>query len=275
MAATKEFTRPFLKWPGGKFRLLTKIHRHLPKGDVLVEPFAGSAALFLNTNCEIAYINDINPDLYNLYRLLQTQPDDLVTYIKKLFKPQNNQESAYYKLRDKFNASTCTLERSAIFVYLNRHGYNGLCRYNQSGYFNVPFGRYKQPYLPIDELKFFIERSKIAIFSCKDYTECLQDLPDEAVIYCDPPYIPLSRTANFTAYSQCRFEMPQQERLALCAIASADEGHRVLISNHDTKQTRELYAKAKISRFRVRRFISAKAESRKTVPELLALFEKK
>lgn len=92
------------------------------------------------------------------------------------------------------------LRRAVLFLYLNRHGYNGLCRYNLRGEFNVPFGRYKKPYFPEAELYHFAEKAQHAEFHCESYEECMKRADNRSVVYCDPPYAPLSSTANFTAY---------------------------------------------------------------------------
>lgn len=99
------------------------------------------------------------------------------------------------------------LRRAVLFLYLNRHGYNGLCRYNLRGEFNVPFGRYKKPYFPEAELYHFAEKAQNAEFYCESYEECMQRADSRTVVYCDPPYAPLTATANFTAYHTNSFNL--------------------------------------------------------------------
>ncbi|MCY0881732.1 MAG: Dam family site-specific DNA-(adenine-N6)-methyltransferase, partial [Firmicutes bacterium] len=152
--------RPFLKWAGGKFRLVSRIRGVLPKGNRLIEPFAGSAALWLNTSYSHALIADVNPDLIQLYHTVQSHSFAFIAAARALFTPENNTAARYYALREEFNACTDPWRRSVLFLYLNRHGYNGLCRYNASGGFNVPFGRYHRPYFPEKELTFFAEKSQ-------------------------------------------------------------------------------------------------------------------
>ena len=268
MSSHRRRNRPFLKWLGGKTRLIERITAALPSGQCLAEPFVGSASVFLNTEFEHYLLNDINSDLINLYRHLQQDAKELIPSIKKLFQAKHNREKSYYSLRDRFNSSSCTLERSALFVYLNRHGYNGLCRYNRKGFFNVPFGRYVTPYFPQEELLHFVE------FSNYDYRNFLETLPNNIVIYCDPPYVPLTKTANFTSYSSKAFQDEEQEWLARFAQEANKRKQTCLISNHDTAYTRKLYAKAEISSFHVPRFVSAKANQRTPVRELLALYSR-
>lgn len=138
--------RPFLKWPGGKFRLIDRIRDYLPKGQQLIEPFLGSAAVFLNTNYDHYLLNDKNWDVISLYRILQKEGHHFIEACRPMFSKKNNTDKRYYFLRKHFNQCQDLQERAALFLYLNRHGYNGLCRYNaRKGEFNVPFGRYKKP----------------------------------------------------------------------------------------------------------------------------------
>ncbi len=265
--------RPFLKWPGGKYRLREIIANYLPNKKVLVEPFAGACAITLNTNYSKYVVNDINPDLIALYLTLQQEGLEFVTQARKLFHPRYNNPKSYYRLRKRFNSSLDVVEKSKLFLYLNKHGYNGLCRYNLQRGYNVPFGSYKKPYFPEKELLIFIEKSQQIKFSCKDFSILLSNPPKNSVIYCDPPYIPLQQSSNFTKYAGNQFGLEQQIKLSEAAKAAATKGHTVIISNHDTPLARELYQGAKIKSFLVNRYISCKASQRKPVKELLAIFE--
>ena len=158
-------------------------------------------------------------------------------------------------------------------MYLNRHGYNGLCRYNNSRReFNVPFGSYVRPYFPEAEMNFFHEKSQSARFLCEDFSATLRRVRKGHVVYCDPPYVPLSSTANFTAYRPGRFCKHEQLHLAHLAQRLAVRGIPVLVSNHDTEFTRKAYVAANIKRIAVSRLISCNASKRTAVNELLALF---
>ncbi|NTS78688.1 Dam family site-specific DNA-(adenine-N6)-methyltransferase [Catenovulum sp. SM1970] len=268
--------RPFLKWAGGKFALSEQINQLLPAGDTLVEPFVGAGAVFLNNHDFTRYqLNDINPDLINLYKHLQKKPEVLVKKTAKLFTDKHNNSESYYQLRDKFNQARNGIDKSAIFIYLNRHGYNGLCRYNRSGGFNVPFGRYKKPYFPEREMYFFAEKSQRATFTCKDFKSVIRTAKANSVIYCDPPYAHLNpeKANSFTGYAGNKFEQKEQADLADLAIKSSAKSIPVLISNHDTQLTREIYAKAESSYIQVRRYISREANNRKPVQEVFALFK--
>ena len=140
--------RAFLKWAGGKYPLLDDIKRHLPKGECLVEPFVGAGSVFLNTDFSRYILADINSDLISLYNIVKMRTDEYVQAARELFVPETNCAEVYYQFREEFNKSQDPFRRAVLFLYLNRYGYNGLCRYNLRGEFNVPFGRYKKPYFP-------------------------------------------------------------------------------------------------------------------------------
>ena len=264
--------RPFLKWAGGKFRLVNRINKLLPEGNRLIEPFIGSGSVFLNTEFDSYLLGDINPDLIHLYNDLKDEDKTFIDYAKQWFTEKENNKVAYYHWRDQFNSSTDTREKSALFLYLNRHGYNGLCRYNSSGKLNVPFGRYKKPYFPEDEMFNFAEKSKKASFVCCGFEQLMNRARRNNVVYCDPPYVPLSDSANFTNYAKQGFGLDCQLALSVKAYKLSQRGVTVLISNHENALTKEIYQHAKISRFKVPRMISCKGNSRKSVTELLALY---
>lgn len=270
-------TRPFLKWPGGKFRLVPTLQRFLPKRAYLIEPFVGAGALFLNMPHDHLVLNDLNTDLINLYHHLQQSGKKLMTDAKTFFTAKTNRKTVYYRLRDHFNGSTDPWERALLFLYLNRHGYNGLCRYNLKGGYNVPFGEYKQPYFPESEMLHFRKRSQNAVFSSHDYAVLLDKWsqhPDvsRSVIYCDPPYTPLSKTANFTSYAGQRFTEEDQKKLAQYAQLLAKKGAIIVISNHDTAFIRKIYQEAQLHTINVTRSISCRGGSRQKAPEIIACF---
>lgn len=269
-------SKPFLKWAGGKYKLVSFIENNFPKTAKrkrLIEPFCGSAALSLSLEFDEYLLNDINSDLINLYQVLQKEKQGFIDYTKQFFTVENNTEQAFLSLRDLFNQSANIEERSALFIYLNRHSFNGLCRYNSKGKFNVPFGRYKSPYFPEIELQEFVKKSDRIKLSCADFHVVFNQVQAEDIIYCDPPYVPLSETASFTAYSQNGFNLQEQKDLANYSEITAKKSEIVLISNHDTQFTRNIYANAKLSFVEVQRNIAAKSESRKKIGELLAIYE--
>ncbi len=276
MRTNKEsFIKPFLKWPGGKFRLLDRIRNQLSQGKRLVEPFVGSGAVFLNTSYKKYLLADTNPDLINLYLHVQKNDKAFIEYCKSFFTPENNCEDHYYQFRDKFNTTTDLRFKSALFLYLNRHCYNGLCRYNSKHVFNTPFGSYKKPYFPKKELDAFHIASQSAKFIHANFVDTMKQAKQGDIVYCDPPYAPLSKTAYFTDYFSGGFGWEEQIELAEWAGKLAKKGIPVIISNHDTDNTRSLYqdAGAKTEGFLVRRTISCDINNRQKIGEILAVFQ--
>lgn len=266
-------SKPFLKWAGGKSKLTPFIAEHLPKQrHRLVEPFVGSASVSLQLDFDEYWLGDNNADLINLYQTLAHEKEDFINYTQSFFHETYNQESQFYQLRETFNHTTDVVEKSALFIYLNRHAFNGLCRYNKKGQFNVPFGKYKNPYFPKDEMSNFVQKSSKMRFFCGDFGGMFDDLNSDDTVYCDPPYLPLTDTANFTQYNQNSFDLDNQSRLADLSKTHQYTTQRILISNHDTPLARKLYQGAEIKSILVQRNISAKGESRKKVGEILAIF---
>ena len=266
--------KPFLKWAGGKYRIVDKILNELPHGIRFVEPFAGSAAVYLNASFKTFLICDINKDLIGLYSTLQKEGNDFIQYCKSFFVPENNTKDKFYELREQFNIAQDVQTRAALLLYLNRHAFNGLVRYNSKGAFNVPFGQYKQPYFPLDELKAFKHKTKSTHteFVVKDFREIFSELKQGDVVYCDPPYVPLSATASFTTYAGNVFNESDQQILAQLASQAWAQGIPVILSNHDTTETRKLYSSATIRSFTVQRFISCNGNNRNAAPEILAIY---
>lgn len=278
--------RPFLKWAGGKFRLMPLLRHYFLQhpNSLLVEPFVGAGAVFLNSFYAQFILNDLNKDIINLYTILKKNNTLFILEAKKLFDPKYNKKNIYLDYRKKFNQSVCSFERSLLFLYLNRHGFNGLCRYNQSLQFNVPFGQFLQPYFPEKELLFFIKQVQNASFSDLDFSLFFKELilkiethqlPKSILVYCDPPYVPLNKTARFTQYAGTVFNEEQHISLAFYAKQLAQLGATVMISNHDTPFTRNLYAGERILSFEVGRTISCDANKRTPAKELLAIFNAK
>jgi DNA adenine methylase len=264
--------KPFLKWAGNKFQIIERIKTVLPAGSRLIEPFVGSGAVFLNTDYPKYLLADINPDLINLFKILKLEKAKFINYAKKYFAEKYNTETAFYQLREKFNRTQDIVLKSALFIYLNKHAFNGLCRYNASGLFNTPFGRYKKPYFPEKEMLFFAEKAQNAIFKCENFTEIMSGAEQGDVVYCDPPYVPLSTTANFTSYNKGGFNLDQQQALCQLAEKLAQKNIPVIISNHDTDFVQILYKNAEKIAFDVQRFISCNGAGRSKAPELLAVF---
>ncbi len=265
--------RPPLKWAGGKYQILERIKQLLPPGNRLIEPFVGSGVVFLNTDYGRYTLNDVNRDLITFYKVLKKEGEEFIHYCRRFFEPENNTAERYYELREEFNNTKDRFHKAALFMYLNKHGYNGLCRYNASGKMNVPFGRRSRSYIPEKEMLNFVKRSKRAVLKCGDFEAVMRTARPGDVVYCDPPYVPLNDTSYFTSYSAGGFEHDGQVRLAAVALELAENGIPVLISNHATSLTTEIYKKAgHRDIFPVRRHISCNGSKREYVKEILALY---
>lgn len=270
--------RPFLKWAGNKYKVLPHLLPLIGNPKRYCEPFAGSLAVALNVSVEEYILNDINSDLIAIYQnILSSDSDDFIQSCSDLFIAENNQKDSYLELRDKFNNSTDSKERAKLFIYLNRHCFNGLSRFNSKGKFNVPFGKYTAPKFPEVELKnfreYFLSKKLATFYSLSFENPSLYETLEEGdVVYFDPPYVPASETANFTNYSTDGFHHIQQEMLANMAEFLSSRGIKVIISNHDVPVTRELYKNATIYPIQVSRTISAKGSSRNKASELIAVY---
>lgn len=240
----------------------------------MIEPFTGSAAVFLNTDYPEYLLADGNPDLINLYQQLVAEGEEFIRFCSFLFIPANNKANRYYAFRDEFNDTNDMRRKSALFLYLNKHCYNGLCRYNKSGRFNTPFGLYKNPQLPAKAMHGFIGAARHATFLHAGFTATMNLARRGDVVYCDPPYAPLSKTAYFTDYHTSGFNWDDQLRLTKTARKLADKGIQVVISNHRTRAINALYtnAGAKITSFKVQRNISCDGSNRTKADEILAVF---
>ena len=270
--------KTFLKWCGNKTKVLPHLIPHIGYPKRYCEPFGGSLAVALNTPAEQYILNDVNKDLVSIYQNLMNPNDDsFIQYCEELFTPENNTREAYLELRKHFNQATDTTERARLFIYLNRHCFNGLSRYNSKGGFNVPFGKYDNPSCPSTEMmnfRMYFLSKKLVRFTSLSFEDSslYEELEAGDVVYFDPPYVPASDTANFTSYATDGFTHNQQIQLTELAESLAAKGIRVIVSNHDTPVTQELYKNATIYSIQVTRTISAKSSSRKKASELIAVY---
>ncbi|MCL5500488.1 Dam family site-specific DNA-(adenine-N6)-methyltransferase [Escherichia coli] len=271
--APRTWQRPFLKWAGGKFSLLSELDRHIPAGNRLIEPFVGGGSVFLNSDKHESFLlADVNPDLINLYTMLDVDHIRVLSFAQELFKRAAN-EDAYMELREEFNSQRLSApERAAAFLYLNRHCFNGLMRYNRSNQFNVGYGSYASPYFPAEEVKAFKSRSHKCVFMTAGYRQTLSLAGDGDVVYCDPPYEPLPGTDGFTSYSGAGFSWADQVALAECSVAAHQRGAKVVISNSSAPKVIELYEQhgLKIHHVSARRAMSSKPGTRSAASDIIA-----
>ncbi|MGJ0625463.1 DNA adenine methylase [Xenorhabdus bovienii] len=236
--------KTILKWAGSKVRVMDKLLPHLPAGKRLVEPFAGSCAVMMNTDYPAYLVADINADLINLYAEILSFGDDIdwcVNWLEAGFYGGNSREMYNIK-RDAFNGKRLVLTqalKAAHFLYLNRHCYNGLCRYNLSGEFNTSYGKYKNVYFPEKEIRIFSEKAQRAEIACLEWRDTLVLVEHGDVIYCDPPY--LTTKGAFTQYHQSAFTPADHELLAVILHSlNTENGVPVTVSNSIDAKT--LYA---------------------------------
>ncbi|EBA4716497.1 Dam family site-specific DNA-(adenine-N6)-methyltransferase [Salmonella enterica] len=269
----RTWRRPFLKWAGGKYSLLPELDRLIPAGKRLIEPFVGGGSVFLNSDKhEYFLLADINADLINLYQMLAVVPDSVIAEAMKAFRHLNDAEN-YTVIREAFNAQKLNAtERAAAFLYLNRHCFNGLMRYNLDGFFNVGWGKYKSPYFPEEEIRAFRQKSHACVFMTAGFERTLRLAGDGDVVYCDPPYEPMPGTAGFTNYASGGFSWDSQVALAESCVAAHQRGAKVFISNSTAPRVIELYERHGFTLHRVnaRRSISSKGSTRETANDIVA-----
>ncbi|WP_368932882.1 Dam family site-specific DNA-(adenine-N6)-methyltransferase [Citrobacter sp. RHB21-C01] len=269
----RNWQRPFLKWAGGKYSLLPDLDRLIPAGKRLVEPFVGGGSVFLNSEKhEYFLLADVNADLINLYQMLEVDHIRVCSLARMLFERANS-EVAYKELRDEFNNQRMGApERAAAFLFLNRHCFNGLIRYNREGFFNVGWGKYEAPYFPEIEIKAFKQKSHKCVFMNAGYRRTLALAGEGDVVYCDPPYEPLPGTTGFTNYAAGGFSWADQISLAESCVAAHQRGAKVLISNSTAPRVLELYEQHGFILHHVdaRRAISSKGSTRETAKDIVA-----
>ncbi len=265
--------RPVLKWAGGKGRLLPELLARLPEGFAgYHEPFIGGGALFFALAGRVVshpvYLSDANPALIDVYRALRDDADGVIAVLQG----HRYDRDHFYRVRAQRPEELSLSERAARVIYLNKTCYNGLYRENRAGQFNVPFGRYKNPTI-CDEPNL---RAASAVLqgvdiACRPFSTVLDAAQPGDFVYFDPPYVPASATANFTAYHRHGFGPDDQRRLRDVFAALAARGVRAMLSNSDTPLVRELYAGFRVEQVLAARAVNSKANGRGKVAEVLAL----
>lgn len=268
-----EFERSIFKWAGGKFGVLEQIFRYLPEGKRLIEPFVGGGAVFMNAGYQENLLNDVNADLINFYKTLQREAHSLITLAHRFFQDYNTQEG-FLAVRNAFNKQVYDdLHRAAAFLFLNRHCFNGLTRYNQAGEFNVGYGKYKTPYFPLQEMEAFLGAEGRSEFVCGDFAAVIETAGEGDVIFCDPPYEPLPNTEGFTNYSGHDFKFEEQKRLVSLLTDAHRRGAKVLITNSGAPNIRELYHDSgfRVEHLFARRSVSCKGDTRGVAHDVLGV----
>ena len=271
--AKNKLVLPFLKWVGGKRQIIPAIAEHLPKNiKVYIEPFIGGGALLFYLQPKRAIINDFNSELINVYRVIKNDVENLILDLNQ----HKNESDYFYKIRgidrtEEIDKLTNT-ERASRIIYLNKTCFNGLYRVNNSGEFNSPFGRYKNPNIinePIlKAVSNYLNNNDVEIMN-GDYLEVLQKADKNSFVYLDPPYHPVSESANFTGYIQGGWDTNDQIKLREACDDLTKRGVRFLQSNSSTDFIREEYTKYKIHTIKANRAINSDAEKRGEIEEVL------
>lgn len=296
-----EKVRPFVKWAGGKNKLIPQMEQYYPKElkenkiDVYIEPFVGGGAILMDIlkkyNIKKAYAFDINKNLINCYNIIKDKVESLVLELKKLEEEylkldDENRKEYYYDIRKKYNSINIeneneALEKTTYFIFLNKTCFNGLYRENRRGQFNVPIGKYKNPTI-FDEEN-LIELSKLiknVTFINGDYRESYKYIEENTFIYFDPPYRPINKTSSFTSYSKEDFNDENQKKLGeyFRKINDNNSNVKLMLSNSNPKNNNEkddffeqIYNGFKINEIKANRMINSNKEKRGKISELLII----
>jgi DNA adenine methylase len=259
--------RPFLKWAGGKTRLLPALRQSLPpRFNRYFEPFIGGGAFFFDLSPNQAVLGDSNPELISCYKVVREQPEALLASISKL----RVSEAEFYRLRELDPETLPAVTRAARLIYLNKTCYNGLYRVNKHGKFNTPYG-YPTNLKLVDAANLLAaSRSlKKARLLNTDFEVVLKTAKKGDFIYFDPPYVPVGKYSDFKRYTKNQFHEADQERLAEQFRELSARGCFVLLSNSFNERTAKLYSKFLQRMVKMPRFVNCKGEGRGYVDELL------
>ncbi len=259
--------RPFLKWVGGKGRVLPQLLPLLPsRFEGYHEPFIGGGAMFFSLQPDRAALWDINEELINCYLVIREHVEELISALRL----HRYEKEYYYALRAIDPLELSPVQRAARTICLNRTGFNGLYRVNRSGTFNVPFGRHNNPKIcDAPNLRLCSRALASVHLDSRDFHELTDSAKRGDFVYFDPPYVPRSPTSTFTSYSPGGFNLPDQERLASLFRALARRGVKVMLSNSDVPLVHELYDGFQIDIVMASRNINARADRRGAVSEVV------
>ncbi|MBD2344984.1 DNA adenine methylase [Anabaena subtropica] len=262
--------RPFLKWAGGKGRLISQYLPYLPKNyQTYYEPFLGGGALFFYLQPTKSILTDINSELITTYRCVRDRVEELISLLKE--HKSKHDRDYYYSVRGKFVDNE--LEQAARFIYLNKTCYNGLYRVNSQGKFNVPLGKYNNPNICQEDLlratSAVLSTSEIKQTDFIDVLNCATSSDD--FVFLDPPYYPISNTSYFTGYSKNSFGDKDQERLRDTCAELASRGVKVVVCNSDCEFIKHLYQEIGFNIYYIEaaRSINSNTKKRGMIKELL------
>ena len=286
--------KPFVKWVGGKTQLLGEVEKSLPcnfasiKDAVYVEPFVGGGAVLFwilqkYSNISQAVINDINPDLINVYKVIKDTPDALISLLRQyqdsyIGLDDEDRKELYLANRKTFNQKAVSKEEmAALFIFLNRTCFNGLYRVNSKGEFNVPYGKYANPRICDEANLLAVSRllQKVKIL-CGDFSDTLQYASAKSLFYFDPPYKPLSETSSFTSYAKEGFNDEEQKRLGAFCLEISKKHAMFVASNSDPQGVNpkedffdKVYSTFQIRKVQATRMINANPNGRGKLSEIM------
>lgn len=267
--------KPFVKWAGGKSKMLPFILSSFPeKMDTYYEPFLGGGAVFFEMlrqkRFRKAVLGDSNADLMTTFKVIQSGVEDLIEELGN-GKRYKYESKAYYAIRAEEPSDDDVL-RAARFVYLNRTCFNGLYRVNRSGQFNAPFGKFTNPLIcDARNLRAISKALKGVKLVCADFSSVVEKAKKGDGVYFDPPYLPVSKTASFTAYNAGGFGLGDHYKLAGLFKELAAVGVSVVLSNSSSDKTRELYSGFDVRELTGKNNIGGPAEYRKPSKEIMVI----
>ena len=269
---------PVLKWVGGKRQLISEIEPLIPRRiSTYVEPFVGGGAVLFHQQPKKAIINDYNQELMNVYQVIKDDPDGLIDVLKR--HKELHSEEYFYEIRsldrsedyEKFS----NVEKAGRIIYLNKTCYNGLFRVNRAGFFNTPYGKYKNPSIvnevTIKAISNYFNSANVK-FLTGDYKEALKRLRRGAFVYFDPPYMPISTSSSFTGYTEHGFDYEKQVELRNECLKLHGRGVRFLQSNSYSSEILELYADKDVFNIEIvqaRRSVNSQSDKRGEIAEVL------
>ena len=267
-----DFPKPFLKWAGGKRQLISQMDQYFPKKfNKYIEPFVGGGAIFFYLLPENAILIDINKDIINAYRVIKNNVTELIGSLKK----HKNEKEYYYDIRnvdrdlEEFDGWSTT-EKASRIIFMNRCCFNGLYRVNSKGQFNVPFGIYKNPKFCDEENLISVQKALKNVNLVNDsFDKCLDFAEEDDFIYFDPPYVPISDSANFTSYTKDNFNNDDQIRLNETFKSLDERGCNVMLSNSYSDFILDLYRDYHIHFLQAKRAINSDASKRGAIKEVL------
>jgi len=258
----RSFAKPILKWAGGKTQLIPELIAHMPvQYNKYIEPFFGGGALFFHLSPREAVLSDINPELTNLYRIVASKPDELIELLQNKFL---NTEEFYYQMRSIDLGSLSDVMKAARTIYLNKTCFNGLYRVNKQGKFNTPYGKYKNPNICDEQT--ILAASKVlenAIFENLSYQDTLKKHAEAGdFIFLDPPYLPVSKYADFKRYTKEGFYEEDQRELANLVKELSEAGCHIILTNSNVPLVYDLYSDFDITVVQTKRYINSKSSGR-------------